>query len=454
VRFLTILVGFLTVLVILSSWLDQQIFDTQEWGDTSLKMLQNPEIQKQVALYAVDELYANVDVEAEVKGILPTDLKPLSGVAAGGLRSFADQGAQKALQLQAVQDLWRQANESAHKTLVAIIEDDSKVISTTDGKVELELRQLIIEVASQVGLGDQANKNIPENVGQIEIVDSTQLSQVQTVANLIRGTALISALVLLLLLGLAVFLSKGYRWLTILWMAAALIIGAFIVLILRSVAGGVLVPELANVEVQPAANAAYAIATELLKSIAWTVIWSALLLVLLAWLVSPTGSAEKTRSQLAVPLGRYPGATFGLLGVAAFIFLLMGATDLREFLIRLMIVVMAGIGTFFLRRTLIAAYPDANADGLKDVGERTRAKAHDLWAKRPKSLPRLRTRGKTPEASSGAGPAGETAVMPAAADPDSDRLNQLERLADMHGRGVLTDEEFASEKRRIMGKEN
>ncbi|MEX0620562.1 MAG: hypothetical protein WD181_03190, partial [Solirubrobacterales bacterium] len=120
---LTILVGFLAALAILSSWLDKQIFDTQQWGETSLEMLQNPEIQKQVAVYAVDELYANVDVEAEVEDILPTDLKPLSGVAAGGLRSFADQGAQKALQVQAVQDLWRQANESAHRTLIAIIED-------------------------------------------------------------------------------------------------------------------------------------------------------------------------------------------------------------------------------------------------------------------------------------------------------------------------------------------
>ncbi|MEX1220471.1 MAG: SHOCT domain-containing protein [Solirubrobacterales bacterium] len=461
---LTILVGFLAALAILSSWLDKQIFDTQQWGETSLEMLQNPEIQKQVAVYAVDELYANVDVEAEVEDILPTDLKPLSGVAAGGLRSFADQGAQKALQVQAVQDLWRQANESAHRTLIAIIEDDSTVVSTTDGEVELQLRPLIIEVADQVGLGDQARKNIPENVGQIEIVDSQQLSQVQTAAKLIRGTALISALLLLLLLGLAVYLSKGYRWLTILWMAAALIIGAVVVLILRSVAAGVLVPELGTVELQPAVQAAYDITTELLRSIAWTVIWSALLLVLIAWLVSPSGSAEKTRSYLAVPLGRYPGAALGLLGVVAFIFLLMGATDQQEFLVRLMIVVMAGLGTFFFRRALLVAYPDANADGLKDFGERARAKGHDLWAKRPKSLPRLRDRGgksptpvipdsgkATPKATPAVDASAETATMPSAADPETVRMDQLDRLADMHGRGVLTDEEFASEKRRIMG---
>jgi hypothetical protein len=464
VRFLTILVGFLTVLAILSAWVDRQMFDTQEWGDTSMKMLQNPEIQKQVATYAVDELYANVNVEAELEEILPTDLEPLSGVAAGGLRSVADRGAQQALNNQRIQDLWRQANESAHRTLIAVIEDDSEVISTTDGKVQLELRPLIIEVAERVGLGEQARQNVPENVGQVEIVDSQELSQVQTIARLIRGTALITALLLLLLLGLAVYLSRGYRWLTLLWMAAALIIGAFVVLILRSVVGGVLVPELATVDIQPAANAAYDIATDLLKTIAWTVIWGALFLILLAWLLSPTGTAEKARSYLAVPFGRYPGATFGLLGLVAFLFVLMGATDQREFLIRLMIVILAGLGSFFFRRTLVEAYPDANADGLAEFGERARAKAGDLWSRRPKSLPGRKGGDAGPAAEPPPAPpapgtsavgdsSAETAVLSAVGDPESARLDQLERLADMHGRGILNDEEFASEKRRIMGDE-
>jgi hypothetical protein len=57
-------------------------------------------------------------------------------------------------------------------------------------------------------------------------------------------------------------------------------------------------------------------------------------------------------------------------------------------------------------------------------------------------------------AAADAGPApAATATTPApdAADPDTARFDHLERLAGMHERGILTDEEFASEKRRIMG---
>lgn len=450
VRFLTVLIGILTVLAILSTWVDRQVFDSQEWGDTSLEMLQNPEIQKQVAGYAVDELYANVDVDAELKDILPGDLKPLSGIAAGGLRSVADQGAQQALNNQRVQDLWRQANVAANKTLVAIIEDDSQVLSTTGGQVTLELQPLIVEIADQVGLGQQARDNIPSTVGQIEIVDSDQLSSVQTVATLIHGTALITALLALILIGLAVFLSPGHRWLTLLWVAGSLILAALVVLILRSALGGLLVPSLASPDVQPAADAAYGIATGLLKSIAWTVIWGSLLLVALSWLVSPTRPAESTRKFLAVPFGRYPGVTFALLGLVAFVFLLMGAGDSREFLVRLMIVILAGIGSWFFRQRLVESYPDADLKGLNDLGSRTREKASHLWSKRPKSLP-----GRKDETDDSAvdGGSAETGVLPVtpSTDPEAARLDQLDRLAGMRERGVLTDEEFAEEKRRLMG---
>ncbi|MDQ2621725.1 MAG: SHOCT domain-containing protein [Actinomycetota bacterium] len=487
VRFLTILIGILTVLAISSSWVDRQVFDSKEWGDTSLEMLQNPEIQDQIANYAVDELYTHVNVDAELNEILPGDLKSLSGVAAGGLRQVADQGAKKALENDRIQSLWRQANEAAHKTLIDIIEDRSEVLRTSGGEVRLELRPLIIEVASQVGLGKQARDNIPATVGNVDIVDSEELSTVQTVAKLIHGTALITSLLTVLLLALAVWLSPGYRWLTLLWLGITLIVAGAFVLILRSVAGGVIVPELATVDIQPAARAAWDIATDLLRSIAWTVIWCSLFLFALSWLVSPTKPAAKTREFLAVPFGRYPGPTFGLLGLVALVFLLMGAGDQRGFLIRLLIVILLGVGAWLFRRQLMLEYPDANLDGLRGFGDRAAGSFRRAWSGRPKNLPKIFGSGDSPSGE----PAGDAAatggdqatavlpvetpggsadatteiveptdvVEPAPATPvpapaaaptvETDRLEQLERLGRLRESGVLTEEEFAEEKARI-----
>ncbi|MFA9400923.1 MAG: SHOCT domain-containing protein [Acidobacteriota bacterium] len=441
VRFLTILAGVITVLAILSTWVDRQLFDTEEWGNTSLKVLQQPEVQKALADYAVEELYDNVNVEAELKQVLPGDTKDLSGVAAGALRSVADKGAQQALGNQQVQDLWRQANETAQKTLVNIIEDESNVLETSGGEVTLELRPLIIEIADQIGLGKEANENIPDSVGNIEIVNSDELSTVQTAASLIHGTALITALLVCLLIGLAVYLSPGYRWLTVFWLAVALILAALVVLVLRSVIGDVVVSGLADVDIEPAAQAGYDAATDLMKSIAWTVIWGGVGMIAIAWLISPNGAAESTRKLLAVPFGRYPGAVFALLGVVALIYLIAGAGDQRTFLVHLMVVILLGIGAWFFRRQLMLEYPDADFQQVGELGERVRASAGKAWAGRPKSLPK-------PSFGKGGSKGDETAPAPEV-DPETRRLDQLERLASMHKSGVLTDEEFAEEKARV-----
>lgn len=449
VRFLTILAGFITVLAILSTWVDRQLFDTNEWGNTSLKVLQEPEVQTALADYAVDELYSNVNVEAELKQVLPGETKDLSGVAAGALRSVADQGAQRALGNPQIQDLWRQANETAQKTLVDIIENRSDVVSTGDGDVTLELRPLIIEIADQIGLGQQASENIPATVGNIEIVNSDELSSVQTAASLIHGTALITALLVCLLIGLAVYLSPGYRWLTVFWLAVALISAAIIVLILRSVIGNVVVSGLADVDIEPAARAGYDAATDLMKSIAWTVIWGGIGMIAIAWLISPNKAAGSTRKLLAVPFGRYPGAMFGLLGVIALIYLITGAGDQRTFLVHLMVVVLLGLGAWFFRRQLMLEYPDADLEQVGEFGERVKATAGKAWAGRPKSLPKPSFGGRGAKSESSDPDA--TAVMPAApeTDPETRRLDQLDRLASMHKNGVLTDEEFAQEKDRV-----
>ena len=45
---------------------------------------------------------------------------------------------------------------------------------------------------------------------------------------------------------------------------------------------------------------------------------------------------------------------------------------------------------------------------------------------------------------------GDRGAGGAAVDPEDARLERLERLADLHEKGVLTDEELAAEKARLL----
>ena len=100
----------------------------------------------------VDELYANVDVEAQLKKALPPRAAPLAGPAAGGLRQLAERAAEEALQRPRVQQLWRQANEEAHAALLNLIKGGGAGVSTQGGDVTLDLGTLATEIGSQAGV--------------------------------------------------------------------------------------------------------------------------------------------------------------------------------------------------------------------------------------------------------------------------------------------------------------
>jgi len=444
VKLTTFLIVVFTVLALHTSWLDSQLLDTDQWVETSTEMLQDPAIQSAVAAFAVEELYANVDVEAELKQILPKDFKGLSGIAAGGLRQVADQGAEQALSLPQVQSAWERANEAFHVTFLDVIENRSDVVTTGRGQVELQLRPLIIAIADQIGLGNQARQNIPAAVGSVQVFDSSELETVQRVTRALKGLALIFSLVLVLLVGLSVLLARGWRWLALIWSAGALVLGSVLVLLSQAVAQGYVVDALATPELYPAANAAYDIVTGLLVSYAWSVIWGAVFLLFLAWLVSPASSSVTARRYLAVPFGRFPGATFGLLGVAGLIFLLLGAGNQRIFLVHLLIVILLGIAAYMFRKELLAEHPEDDAPEFGQVVERGKEKVKNLWSRRPREVP-----GKGYLEERRARKA--AAAAPSAADAETERLSQLEQLGKLHETGVLSDEEFTEQKTRILG---
>src|SRR3954463_372904 len=112
---LATLVGFVSVFAV---WAKRQLLETSTYTETSTKLLEDEDIRTAVAGFLVDELYANVDVQAQLAKRLPPQLKPLAGPAAGGLRQLADRAAVTALERPRVQQAWAKANENAHATLL------------------------------------------------------------------------------------------------------------------------------------------------------------------------------------------------------------------------------------------------------------------------------------------------------------------------------------------------
>ncbi len=451
VKALVVLGSILAFLSVFAIWTERQALNTNDWVDTSGQLIQNEKIRKAVGDYLVDQLYANVNVEKELEGILPGDLKDLAGPASGGLRQVAGGGAEQVLQTSTAQELWKDANRAAHEQLLAVLENNKDAVSTANGEVTLNLGSLVTNLADQVGIGAKLAEKLPPDAGQVTILRSDQLKTAQDIVVGIKGLALILSLLTLLAFGLAVYISREGRWVTLLFCGIGLVAAGFAVIVFREVAGGIVVDQLVKEEsVRPAAEAAWSISTSLMVSIATTVIVFGVLAGLAGWLGSPTGSARASRRFMAPVLRDYVAYVYtGLAIVVGLYFISSPTQNLRSFLTTLIVAAAVAFGIHEMRRQSEDEFPDAKLGdyfgGARDrvVGAVKSANFGERASKL--RLPEVR---KPSDDGGAASPEAPTEVL--AGDEDA-RLRRLSQLAELHDKGVLTDEEFAAEKARVLG---
>ncbi|HMJ73629.1 MAG TPA: SHOCT domain-containing protein [Solirubrobacterales bacterium] len=450
VKALVVLGSLLAFLSVFAIWTERQALNTNDWVDTSGKLIQNEKVRSAVGEYLIDQLYENVDVEQELEDILPGETKQLAGPVSGGLRQVAGGGAEQVLQSATAEELWKDANRAAHEQLLAVLENKKEAVSTAEGNVTLNLGSLVTNLANQVGIGSKLAEKLPPDAGQITILRSDQLKTAQDIAVGIKGLALVLSLLTLLAFGLAIYLSREGRWVTVLFCGIGLVAAGFLVIVFRQIAGGIVVDQLVTDEsVKPAAEATWSIGTSLMTSIATTVIVFGVLLGIAGWLGSPTGSARASRRFMTPALRDYvPYVYTGLAIVVCLYFLSASVQNLRSFLTTLVIAGFAAFGIHELRRQSEEEFPDAQFSDYFGG-----AKDRMVDAVKSANIGERASKLRLPEMRKPSGSDGEaaSAAPGAAADDEDSRLRRLERLAELHEKGVLSDEEFAAEKARVLG---
>jgi hypothetical protein len=448
VKGLVVLGSIFAFLSVFGIWIERQALNTDDWVHTSDKLIANAKIREAVANYLVNTLYENVDVEKELESILPGETKELAGPVSGAVRSVAGSGANQVLQTSRAQDLWRAANRTAHEELIAVLENEQENVSTGEGEVTLNLSTLVTNLASEVGIGQSLAEKLPEDAGRIVILKSEQLKTAQSIATAIKGLAIVLTLLTFFFFGLAVYLSREDRWVTVLFCGIGLVAAGFAALVFRSVVGGIVVDQLVKEEtIKPAAEEAWSIATSLMVSIAITVIIFGVLFGIAGWLASPTKPAKATRRVLTPFLRDYTAWVYALLAIVFCIYFLSAPTqNLRSFLTALILAGLAAAGIHELRRQSEGENPNV---GLDDIFGRTRDRV--VGAVQSVNIGEQVEKLRLPEMRKTGGEKSGGATAADGGDQDT-RLARLEKLADLKEKGVLTDEEFAAEKARAMGK--
>ncbi len=436
VRGLVILASLLAFVSVIGIWLERQALDTDDWVTTSDQFLQNGTIRQTVADYLVDQLYANVSVKREIATALPDQVHGLAGPASAGLRQVAGDGANEVLKSSTAQQIWSEANRNAHEQLLVVLNGGNQVVSSRGGTVTLNLGRLVSSFISQLGIGTDVR--LPATVGRITVLHSDQLETAQRIANSIKGITLILVLLTFGVVALAIYLSRpDDRWMTLLHCGIGLVAAGFAVIVARHVAGQIIVSDLVTDDsVKPAGDAAWSIATSLMVSIAITVIVLGTLFGAAGWLGSPNPSARATRQFMAPALTRHVGYFYGGVGFLLGTYFLTAPTHgMRAFLTTLSLGGLAAVGIHHLRRQTTREFPGAQstAHPVARAGRRMLQAGRSLGA----GASQIRV--------------GELARGDRRSDQET-RIDQLERLAALHEKGVLSSEELAAEKARVLGK--
>jgi len=367
VRVILVLATVLAILSICAIWANRQLMNPSNWSKTSTALLRKQTIRSAVSGYLIDELYANVNVPSQLKSGLPPQLAPLAGPLSGALHNLAEQGAERALELPKVQDGWRTANYAADQALVTIVKGGGSRVQINGGTVSLNLHQIVADLAQRLGLPPSVAEKLPASVANLKIVTSSQLGLVRNLAKTLHALALWLTIVTFLLYALAMFLARGYRRSTLIWVGSSLVFAGVFVLLARKIGQGQLVSAItSDASVEPAADDAYSVATSLLVQVASASIVIGVPVILSGWFAGPARWAVSARRFLAPHFRDRPGLPYWIVaGLLALLFLWGPIPATRNPLEMLLFTILAFAGAYVLRGQIAEEFPERGRDAFE-----------------------------------------------------------------------------------------
>ena len=382
-----------------SLWAKRQALDTDNWVDTSSALLEDDDIRTAVGLFIIDRLYQSDEVEARIAEVLPPRLVQLAKPAAAGLKEVAQRNDGRILGTAAALQAWEAANRTAHAALIKLVESDA-----ASGDVSLQLGELFRQMAAATGLPEEAVDRLQPNVSELQVLSGDKLQSARDGLDLFRTLFWVLLVLTLAAFAGAIALSTDRRQ-TVIRVGGCIMFASVALYAIRTLAGGAVVDALAEApNAHAVADDAWGIGTSLLVAVASGGFLFGLFLVLGAWLAGQGRRATAIRRASAYSYRERPGLVRAGLGVAILLLLIWGPVPwTRTWWGILIFTVLAYVWLEFVRRETLEQFPDEPAPQLS---------AHLPWRR--------------------------------------GRAGELERLASLRDRGVLTEPEFDQQKAALL----
>jgi hypothetical protein len=301
----------LAPVAVLGVWAGNEVSDTGRWVATVEPLIHDPAIQNVLTDKITNQITSQLNLTGTIdqasaqldsKGLprISSLLKTFGPQIASAVTGFIHSTVHTVISSQAMANAWVQVNTVAHQAVVKVLSGQGNgAISTSNGQIVLNLGPLIA-VAKQdlVARGFSLASNIPPVSPTLALFQAKDLGKAQAGYRLIKALKIVLPILVLLLLGAAVYVARGRRRALIgagLGLAASMLVLGVGLLIARSIYLNSVPP---SVLPGDAAAAAFDAMVHFIKVGLRVVLVVGLVVAIGAFFTGPSRTAVQTRSGL------------------------------------------------------------------------------------------------------------------------------------------------------------
>ncbi len=237
-----LLAGVCCVLIFLSAvtvWVHQTVLTTSGFVAAVGPVIDRPSVTDAMSVELTDQIFAVVDVEHEIKKILPSQAQFLAAPVANAAKSFIQDQVRNVLRSPQFRAVWIAALQATHREVLAALRGQSNVLVISNGEVVLNVLPLVNaalrevqtlasgligrnvtiptitsgEVPAEIRatISKALGVTLPADFGQIELARSSSLDVAKNAVQLLDVLYWLLPLITFLAIAAAIWLSPNRR---------------------------------------------------------------------------------------------------------------------------------------------------------------------------------------------------------------------------------------------------
>jgi len=233
---LLFLAGISATFGVASFWTARSILDEDTWVATSRAIVNNPEVQEDVARAIATQIVTVVGIDDLVSGVLPGPLGSLSGTVTETVTDLIAVATVQVVKTDAFVSVWESAVRATHEEFVRAVDGSGRFVSIDSEGLSLDLGSSLAEIENQLnqrGIDILDNVNLSSIALKVPLVDAPGLERIQTWVQALRvGSIVFPAVAVIAAMG--GLLVARRRWFAVMAGAVGVFVGAGVIALLTS----------------------------------------------------------------------------------------------------------------------------------------------------------------------------------------------------------------------------